>query len=283
MWKENLYQPVEILLREHDEFPIGAHLHSFFEVTYILEGQGNLQVHTAEDQTEEYNYTTHDLYLVPPNKVHLFTTTTHSRYMFIRFTDNYVSDYLGHYIDNSLNIQSGFQIKTGTSDADALLKIIGLITAEMNNRRRLTNLLLQYYVNSLILIMDRCLSASVPEYSHTENHKAQYMLQYIQQHLHQPELLKLPLLAEKFHLSANYAGRFFKRNFGEDFKQYLSQSRLRKVEEMLVNTQMSIKEIADYMGYADACYLTRQFEQHYHTSPLKFRKKYAQSSISINR
>lgn len=29
MWKENLYQPVEILLREHDTFPIGEHQHSF--------------------------------------------------------------------------------------------------------------------------------------------------------------------------------------------------------------------------------------------------------------
>lgn len=35
MWKENLYQQVEILLREHDEFPIGEHQHSFFEMTYI--------------------------------------------------------------------------------------------------------------------------------------------------------------------------------------------------------------------------------------------------------
>lgn len=32
MWKENLYQPVEILLREHDTFPIGEHQHSFFEM-----------------------------------------------------------------------------------------------------------------------------------------------------------------------------------------------------------------------------------------------------------
>ena len=41
MWKENLYQQVEILLREHDEFPIGEHQHSFFEMTYILEGSGD--------------------------------------------------------------------------------------------------------------------------------------------------------------------------------------------------------------------------------------------------
>lgn len=52
MWKENLYQPVEILLREHDEFPIGEHRHSFFEIVYILEGNGKFHAYTLGDEKE---------------------------------------------------------------------------------------------------------------------------------------------------------------------------------------------------------------------------------------
>ena len=43
MWKENLYRPFEILLREHDDFPIGRHQHSFYEMVYILGGTGDFE------------------------------------------------------------------------------------------------------------------------------------------------------------------------------------------------------------------------------------------------
>ena len=70
------------------------------------------------------------------------------------------------------------------------------------------------------------------------------MLQYIQRHIHQPELLKLDLLADKFNISPKYVGRFFKRHFGEDYKQYITKNRLKIVEDMLTNTKMTVKEIA---------------------------------------
>lgn len=72
MWKENLYQQVEILLREHDEFPIGEHQHSFFEMTYILEGSGDFCAHTMGSEREWHTYEAGDLFLVPPNRIHLY-------------------------------------------------------------------------------------------------------------------------------------------------------------------------------------------------------------------
>lgn len=110
MWKENLYQQVEILLREHDEFPIGEHQHSFFEMTYILEGSGDFCAHTMGSEREWHTYEAGDLFLVPPNRIHLYTIRTHSRYVFIRFTENYVLDCIGRYIGHALDIQSGFRM-----------------------------------------------------------------------------------------------------------------------------------------------------------------------------
>lgn len=273
MWKENLYQPIEILLREHDEFPIGEHQHSFFEMVYIVNGSGNFRIHTLGDE-EAYEYTSGDLYLIPPNRIHMFTINRHSRYIFIRFTQNYVSDYINCHVGNTLDIPSKFRIELSESDPDILHSIMNLIAVEMSNKRRMSESLLQYYANCAILIAARSLSGLMPEYNHTDNDKAQYMLQYIQQHIHQPELLKLNALAEKFRLSPTYAGRFFKRNFGEDFRQYVSMNRLRIVEEMLANTSMSIKEIANRMGYVDSCYLNKLFQQHHGITPIQYRKKH---------
>ena len=100
-----------------------------------------------------------------------------------------------------------------------LHSLIGLIVREVSEKKMMSDYLLNCYVNSVIVLAVRNLSTSAPEHDNADSSKAQYMLKYIRQHIHQPELLKLNIVAEKFHLSPTYAGRFFKRNFGEDFKQ----------------------------------------------------------------
>lgn len=278
MWKENLYQPTEILLREHDEFPIGEHQHSFFEMAYILEGTGKFEAHISETEKETYEYAPNDLFLISPNRTHLFTIQTHSQYLFIRFTTTYVTDYISRYLGKVLDITSHFRISPVTGDAKNLRQLMALIVSEISGKHKLSELLLSYYINSIILITARNLPDTLPEHDQSDNDKAQYMLQYIQQHIHQPELLKLDVLAGKFHLSPTYAGRFFKRNFGEDYRKYVSMNRLRKVEEMLVHSNMSIKEIANRMGYIDSCYLNKLFQQHHGVTPIQYRKQHTRSS-----
>lgn len=274
MWKENLYQPIEILQREHDDFPIGEHQHSFFEMAYIMKGSGHFSARIINHEKECYTYHENNLFLIPPDRIHLFTIDSHSQYIFIRFTRNYISSYIGYHIEKCLDIQSKFLLSLSDSDAKTLYNLMNMIAQENMFRHNLSELLLQYYVNCIILLCARNLSETASEYDNTDSNKAQYMLQYIQQHIHQPELLRLNILADKFHLSPTYVGRFFKRNFGEDFRQYVSMNRLRMVEDMLVNTKMSIKEIAARMGYIDSCYLNKLFIQHHHLTPVQFRKKY---------
>lgn len=95
------------------------------------------------------------------------------------------------------------------------------------------------------------------------------------QHIEQPEQLRLSVLAAKFRLSPTYIGRFFKRNFGEDFRLYVSKSRLKRVEELLTGSRMSVKEIASRMGYIDSCYLNKLFRQHHGVTPMQYRKMHA--------
>lgn len=277
MWKENLYQPIEILLREHDDFPIGEHQHSFFEMAYIRKGTGHFCAQVLGHDKEYHTYKENNLFLIPPDRIHLFTIDSHSEYIFIRFTRNYISSYINCRIENILDIPSQFLINLSESDTITVETLMDFIAKETQCRHNLSELLLQYYVNSIILLCARNLSSTASEYNNTDSNKAQYMLQYIQQHIHQPELLKLDILADKFHLSPTYVGRFFKRNFGEDFRKYVSMNRLRMVEDMLVNTQMSIKEIAARMGYVDSCYLNKLFIQHHGMTPVQFRKQYATS------
>ena len=184
-----------------------------------------------------------------------------------------MTDYINRYAEDALDIQAGYCIRFQQGDAETIHCLIELVVREVSEKKMMSGHLLNYYVNSIIVLAVRNLSTSAPEHDNTDKDKAQYMLKYIRQHIHQPELLKLNIVAEKFHLSPTYAGRFFKRNFGEDFKQYIQKSRLKTVEDMLVGTQMSIKEISNRMGYTDPCYLHKLFLQYHHMTPLQYRKK----------
>ena len=66
MWKENLYQPVEVLTRKHTKFPIDEHQHSFFEMVYVQSGSGSFYVKEGDFKVQQTNYKSHALFTVSP-------------------------------------------------------------------------------------------------------------------------------------------------------------------------------------------------------------------------
>ena len=43
------------------------------------------------------------------------------------------------------------------------------------------------------------------------------------------------------------------------------------VENLLLNSQMSLKEIAHKLGYTDSAYLIKRFQKHYGETPKQYR------------
>lgn len=102
MWKENLYQPVEVLTRRRTKFPVDEHQHSFFEMVYVRSGSGSFYVKEDECKVQRTHYKSGALFLIPPDTVHRFTVDSPCEYVFIRFTEHYAADYLGRQIEQAL-------------------------------------------------------------------------------------------------------------------------------------------------------------------------------------
>ena len=162
-----------------------------------------------------------------------------------------------------------------------LHSLIELIVREVSEKKMMSGYLLNYYVNSVIVLAVRNLSTLAPEHDNADSSKAQYMLKYIRQHIHQPELLKLNIVAEKFHLSPLMQDVSL-NGIWRGFQTVHPKSRLKTVEDMLVGTQMSIKEISNRMGYTDPCYLNKLFQQYHNMTPLQYRKKYCDTHLPIS-
>lgn len=278
MWKENLYRPVEILIRNHEVFPIAEHQHSFFEMVYVKVGTGQFYVKESGYKVQDVSYRGNSLFLIPPETTHCFTIDTHSEYVFIRFVIHYVEDYMGKYIAEVFRSpRQQAEVSLNGRDGAIVSLLFDFIKCEEEGRQEGSAYLQQQWLNSILMIVARNIahSASFKDFSAGEANSSMYMLQYIQQHIHQPDLLSAENLGKTFNLSPSYVGCYFKRNFQETLRQYVTRNRIRMVENLLLNSKMTIKEIAYKMGYTDSCYLVKSFRKTCGMSPLKYRREHS--------
>lgn len=281
MWKENLYQPVEVLIRNHEAFPIAEHQHSFFEMVYVRAGTGQFYVKEADYKVQEVSYHENSLFLVPPETTHCFSIDTHSEYVFIRFAIHYVEDYIGKYIAEVFRSPSQqAEVLLDGQDGDRVSLLFDFIKCEEGCKRAGSSYLQQQWLNSILVIVARGIAhnASFKHFSTGEANSSMYMLQYIQQHIHQPELLSAEALGKKFNLSPSYIGCYFKRNFQETLQQYITKNRISMVENFLLSSEMTVKEIAYRLGYTDSCYLVKSFQKVYGMSPQKYRQEHSRGT-----
>lgn len=74
-------------------------------------------------------------------------------------------------------------------------------------------------------------------------------------------------MADMLYVSANYLGTVFHAETGMRIKEYQTLVRMEEALRLLVATELSVADIADRLGYANASYFIRCFEQHYHRTP----------------
>jgi len=88
-------------------------------------------------------------------------------------------------------------------------------------------------------------------------------------------VITLKGLADMCYLSENYFHKLFKTTFKVTPYNYVLQLRMDEAVRLLGNTNMSIKEMAEGLGYKDVAYFTRTFSKYYGTSPAKFRSSFS--------
>lgn len=80
------------------------------------------------------------------------------------------------------------------------------------------------------------------------------------------------LIGNRFFLSYSYLSAEFKREKGISMGEYHNDRRMSKACRLLSSTLMSVNEISDYLGFADALYFSRRFRAFSGVSPTVYRK-----------
>lgn len=129
-----------------------------------------------------------------------------------------------------------------------------------------------YIYEVLHILLSNCIISMDKDY--TENYfkyreKQKEILTYISENYKKD--LTLDHIAKHFYMSSGYFSRKFHQWFGVNYKLYLSQFRLHKAYEDIVNTEGSIQDIATYHGFLNVKSFINLFKEKYRMTPLKYR------------
>ena len=95
---------------------------------------------------------------------------------------------------------------------------------------------------------------------------------YLQEHL--SEDISLSVLAEEFHLSAQYISQLFTSEIGVNFLAYLTNIRMERAKKLLLSTALSIGEISEQLGFGDYRVFTKVFKKSKGVTPSKYRRDF---------
>ena len=84
--------------------------------------------------------------------------------------------------------------------------------------------------------------------------------------------ISLKYLGDKYHINSSYLGQVFRKKYGESFKNYLTNYRIREAARQIINTDEKINRIAENVGYKDSDYFIRKFIEIMGCTPSKYRK-----------
>ena len=239
------------------DFPL--HLHPHMELFLVFSGEILV---TVRDQ--ERIMTAGTMAVVFPNEIHSYTALVSDVSAALVFWD---LSYTGQEMNTLLMnhpVQPFLEIEQ--LHPNVLYLIMELIEEQKKEEHSpvyapLIQLLLARLLPSLTLQKNR--SNDFPELTYQISN-------YISEHFHEP--LTLGQLAQHLGISKSHLSHLFSEKMGQNFASYLSSIRLSSACRLLIETNLSVTDIAEKSGFESQRSFFRTFKSHFGVTPLKYRQ-----------
>ncbi|TVZ46495.1 AraC family transcriptional regulator [Olleya sp. Hel_I_94] len=273
------YKPFEIQEIELTEWKQRPVKNNFFELVLIKEGEGTQCINY-----NDYTYTKNSMFLLPPLKCHSFTIEKPTRFVFLKFTDSFFKNVNritidrnewfkeAAYILSNYNQLPGDIIKN-EMDRDHLNSLVTMILQESRNYgEESVNLVTSLMTSVLELLIRNIKKGSYFEVpKNNSDDRITKMLTYINENIAKTELLKVENLSDVFMMSATYVSEYFKKQVNMSLREYIIKAKLKLVEIRLLNSDFTLTQIADELGFTDVSHLSKTFKRYAGTSIREFK------------
>ena len=97
------------------------------------------------------------------------------------------------------------------------------------------------------------------------------MIDYIRDNY---QTVTLDELASKFYLSKQYISKYIKEKSGMTFCDNVKKVRMKKAEELLATTSLTVEKVAESAGYPSVEHFNRRFKKMHGLTPVQYRNKH---------
>ena len=252
------------------------HFHNQYEIFYIIEGERLFFFNNRE-----YIARSGDLILVDTNLIHMTKSVTaedsgHNR-VILYLTYEKMKSFDGLY--PSLQLVRFFHEHYGVYHLDKEQQALFLnfyrelriaLTEKEHNYKTGIELQILTWLFKITAYISKQ-EETLPRSSDNPKYRTAYAIaDYLSEHCEQN--ISLEELAAQFYLSKYYICRTFRDITGYTITEYTNIHRIRRAKRLLEETDLSISEIAQELGYESLTYFERMFKSYMTISPLKYRK-----------
>lgn len=244
------------------------HFHSEYEIIYVEKGSINLGVEKELFKLEEK-----EMFIVRPYLSHYIVPEQESiRYIF-QFNENIFGNILmsdhAHVLQN-LNPISTYWNKKVKKEIDALL---GFIKEEYDTKKDSFELQIVSDLLKVHVLLARNECSGYKEYEETKKMSIlKNVFLYVEEHYQNK--IYVEEVAEYLGYSTEYFSRFFKKNIGLNFTDFLLDYRLTKARWELLTTEETIHQIIYNNGFSNTATFYRNFKEYSGCSPKEYRENH---------
>ncbi|MFC5653242.1 AraC family transcriptional regulator [Paenibacillus solisilvae] len=245
------------------------HCHNFHHILYITDGSGSMIVDGKHNSVIE-----NDIFLYQPGVYHEIISNLSDPMKAIELK------FITH--DPSL-INDLKQLPIRVSNASTHIKRMfnSLVEEALGKKMYFKE---SITVKTIELLLQLLRSYSVSTHSRGEqniklvfkeneirNEMANNLLKYI--HKHFTQKITLEDLSVEFNINKEYLCRVFSKVFGISPIQYVINLRIEKAKELLTDSELSVTEISEVVGFNSIHYLSRYFSNKEGITPIDFRQR----------
>ena len=185
--------------------------------------------------------------------------------------DSFAEEFLEVELTKSVFVVDGNRMTTagGTSSIDLMLKIIA-----DDHGEEIANAVADQQIYSSIRTDQDTQRLSVPTRIGVRHPKLSLVIQMMENNIEEP--ISPSLLAKDVGMSTRQLERLFRRYLNRSPKRYYMELRLQKARNLLMQTDMSVINVALACGFASPSHFSKCYRAHYNTTP--YRERGSQSA-----
>ncbi|WP_050929803.1 GlxA family transcriptional regulator [Aestuariivita boseongensis] len=184
--------------------------------------------------------------------------------------DSFAEEFQEVELTKSVFVIDGNRMTTagGTSSIDLMLKIIA-----DDHGEELANAVADQLIYSSIRTDQDTQRLSVPTRIGVRHPKLSQVIQMMEANIEEP--ISPSLLAKEVGMSTRQLERLFRRYLNRSPKRYYMELRLQKARNLLMQTDMSVINVALACGFASPSHFSKCYRAHYDTTPYRERGSHA--------